>query len=320
MRELLFLSFLMMSFPAIAGDFDFDRWNELVDKIKDRAVGEGVSPAVANECLNGAGFIPRIVKSDRNQAEFKLSLGDYLDRSVSQRRISEGRAMKTQHATLLARTEKNHGVPKHVILAFWGMESSYGADKARHVLCDSFMTLIYEGRREKFFTEQMIALMKIADKNELQPRAIRGSWAGAMGHFQFIPTTLQQYGRSGSDNGKIDIINNLDDAFASAGNFLQSLGWNKTERIARMVALPQYFNKELCESKEKRRLPEWAAMGILNIDYTPLPDSDMLAGLICDLESDKAYLAYPNFYRIKKWNNSNWYAIAIHELSEELKK
>jgi membrane-bound lytic murein transglycosylase B len=320
MKKILFLVSCLLSLSAIAGEFDYDRWNEKVESIKDRAVAEGVSESVVKECLSGAGFIPHIVNRDRNQAEFKMTLDNYRTRTVSQKRIAEGRAMRGKHAQLLARTEQKYEVPRHVLLAFWGLESSYGADKARHVLCDSFMTLIYEGRREKFFTDQMVALLKISHKNNLPPRGIRGSWAGAMGHFQFIPTTLIQYGADGNGDGRVDIIESLPDAFASAGNFLNKLGWNKSERIARRVVLPQGFDESLCDSKEKRTLSEWSTMGLANMDLTPLPNADMNAGIVCDLDNMQAYLTYPNFYRIKKWNNSNWYAIAVHELSEALKK
>ena len=227
------------------------------------------------------------------------------------------------------------------MLAFWGMESNYGAVKSRHKLTDAFFTLMYDGRRETFFTNQLIALMKIADRNKLDINSISGSWAGAMGHFQFIPTTLAQYGADGNGDGRIDIINNISDAMFSAGNYLNKLGWNKNERIVRRVVLPGDFDVSLLDGGTKLSLSQWAAMGIVNPDGSPIPTNDMTAGLVADINAIEtaradaaatagldtdvapmpvitAYLTYPNFYRIKRWNNSNWYAIAIATLADEL--
>jgi membrane-bound lytic murein transglycosylase B len=185
--------------------------------------------------------------------------------------------------------------------------------------------------------------MKTADKNKLRITDIRGSWAGAMGHFQFIPTTLAQYGMDGNNDGKIDIINSIGDAMYSAGNYLNKLGWNKNERIVRRVALPADFDISMLNGDVKKTLPEWSYLGVTNVDGSPIPQTDMIAGLVADTksivrnelfhddaQSDAdfdvapksviyAYLTYPNFYRIKKWNNSSWYAIAIAELSDKLK-
>lgn len=326
---------------ANRGSFDSDRWHEMLDSVRARAVSEKISENTINETLKYPAFIPSIVRSDANQSEFKLTLDDYLGRTVNQTRISQGQKMRNTYPTLLSKVENKYGVPPHVMLAFWGMESNYGAVKSRHKLTDAFFTLVYDGRRETFFTNQLIALMKIADKNRLDINSISGSWAGAMGHFQFIPTTLAQYGVDGNGDGRIDIINNISDAMFSAGNYLNKLGWNKNERIVRRVVLPADFDISLLDGKTKLTLPQWAAMGIVNPDGTPIPQNNMTAGLVADIAAIEtaradavattgidtdvapmpvitAYLTYPNFYRIKKWNNSNWYAIAIAELADKL--
>lgn len=326
---------------ANRGSFDSDRWHEMLDSVRARAVSEKISESTINETLKYPAFIPSIVRSDANQSEFKLTLDDYLGRTVNHTRISQGQKMRNTYPTLLSKVENKYGVPPHVMLAFWGMESNYGAVKSRHKLTDAFFTLVYDGRRETFFTNQLIALMKIADKNRLDINSISGSWAGAMGHFQFIPTTLAQYGVDGNGDGRIDIINNVSDAMFSAGNYLNKLGWNKNERIVRRVVLPADFDISLLDGKTKLTLPQWAAMGIVNPDGTPIPQNNMTAGLVADIAAIEtaradavattgidtdvapmpvitAYLTYPNFYRIKKWNNSNWYAIAIAELADKL--
>ncbi len=275
-------------------------------------------------------FIPSIVKSDKNQAEFKLSLNEYLirmvndvnDKSRGTIRIKNGLKKKKSYPTLLGKVEKKYGVQPHVIMAFWGLESNYGQYKAKYKLTDAFLTLMYDGRRKTFFEKQLFSLMKTADKNNVDISTMRGSWAGAMGHFQFIPTTLEQYGVDGNGDNKIDIINSESDAMFSAGNYLSKMGWDDSEKILREVKIPSNLNTDLMDAKTKKNLSEWSKLGVTNLDGSALPNADMTAGLVVDvknLETSRAFLVYPNFYRIKRWNNSNWYAIAVGVLSEKLK-
>ncbi len=335
------LVFAPVNLFASRGVFDVTRWYDMLDQIRTRAASEQVSAEMINSTLRSPAFIPSIVRSDSNQSEFKLTLDDYLSRTVSSERVQNGQKMRRKYPTLLSRVDARYGVPPHIIMAFWGMESNYGVVKSRHKLTDAFLTLIYDGRRETFFSNQLISLMKTADKNRLDINSIRGSWAGAMGHFQFIPTTLAQYGVDGNSDGRIDIINNISDAMFSAGNYLNKLGWDKNQRIVRRVVLPADFDVSLLDGKTQFTLPQWSVLGVTNPDGTPIPQNDMMAGLVADVASIEsarvaataitsmdtdvvpmpvitAYLTYPNFYRIKRWNNSNWYAIAIAELADNL--
>ena len=342
----MFFVFALNTAWADRGVFDLERWDNVMEKIRTKAAAQNIKQSVIDETLKSPSFIPSIVKSDKNQSEFTLTLEQYLNRTVSNERIQKGRKKRNEYPTLLSRIENKYGVPKNVILAFWGMESNYGAVKSKYQLTSAFLTLIYEGRREEFFTKQLLALMKIADKNQLPITNIHGSWAGAMGHFQFIPTTLTQYGVDGNNDGRIDIINSVGDAMFSAGNYLNKLGWNKKEPIIYKVTLPSDFDRASLNGDTKKTFTEWAKIGVMKMDGTPIPSGDTVVGLIADtkaiaerdlyqpqrydegqsVDSDvapapviTAYLTYPNFYRIKKWNNSSWYAIAIGELSEKLK-
>ncbi len=331
---------------ANKGAFDLERWDNILTGIRTKATEQNISKSVIDETLKSPFIVPGIIKSDKNQSEFTLTLEQYLSRTVSDERITKGRKKAREYPTLLGHVENKYGIPRNVILAFWGMESNYGAIKSKHQLTSAFLTLIYDGRREEFFTKQLIALMKIADKNKLPINNIHGSWAGAMGHFQFIPTTLAQYGVDGNNDGRIDIINSVGDAMFSAGNYLNKLGWNKNEPIIKKVILPADFDRTVLNGDVKKSFTEWSNMGVTNLDGTPLQQSETIVGLVADtkeiaqrdlyqpqrtdesesVDSDvapapviKAYLTYPNFYRIKRWNNSSWYAIAIGELSEKLK-
>jgi len=343
----LFFGFLFMAAMPNAfadrGVFDLERWDNVLNDIRKKAVAQNISSFVIEETLKSPAFIPGIVKSDRNQSEFKLTLEQYLNRTVSIERINNGIKKRGTYPTLLSHVEHKYGIPRNVILAFWGMESNYGAIKSRHQLTSAFITLIYEGRREEFFSKQLLALMKIADKNKLQINDIHGSWAGAMGHFQFIPTTLSQYGVDGNADGRVDIINSIGDAMYSAGNYLNKLGWATNEPIIKRVTLPADFDRDLINGDTKKSLTQWASLGVMNMDGTPLYPGDATVGIVADtkaiaekdlykIDPDEnqdtdvapkpvihAYLTYPNFYRIKKWNNSSWYAIAIGELSDKLK-
>ena len=342
----LFLVCITNASFAQRGVFDLERWSNVIDNIRNQATEQHINQKVIDETLKSPSIVPSIIKSDKNQTEFTLNLDEYLNRTVSKERIKNGKKKASEYPTLLSRVENKYKIPKNVILAFWGMESNYGATKSKHQLTSAFLTLIYEGRREEFFTKQLLALMKIADKNKLQINSIHGSWAGAMGHFQFIPTTLTQYGTDGNNDGRVDIINSVGDAMYSAGNYLNKLGWNKNEPIIKKVILPADFDRTILNGDVKKSFTEWSDLGVMNIDGTPLKQTETIVGLVADTkeiakrdlyqpqhtdedetaDSDVspvpviyAYLTYPNFYRIKKWNNSSWYAIAVGELSEKLK-
>jgi membrane-bound lytic murein transglycosylase B len=319
-KTILFFIFYLPNSSAFADEFDLNRWHSVLHLVQNEALEQKISAKTINTVIQESAFVPEIVQRDKNQAEFVLTLGQYLENAVNESRIKNGKKAAKEYRTLLRKTEKKYGIPKNVILAFWGMESDYGKFKSRHKISDSFLTLIYDGRRAIFFEAQLLTLMKIADKNGLDIGNMFGSWAGAMGHFQFIPTTLQQYGADGNFDGKIDIINSVGDAMASAGNYLNKMGWNKNERIVRRVSLPAGFDTGLCDGKTKKSLREWRMIGVIGV-----PKASKTAGLVCDPAAagtgaaNAAYLAYDNFYRVKKWNSSNYYAVAVALLADKLK-
>ncbi|MDR0319587.1 MAG: lytic murein transglycosylase [Rickettsiales bacterium] len=319
------MTILLAASPIMAnaddGDFDYNRWNTILNQVQESAIKAKISNDTINAVIQNASFIPRVVHLDRNQPEYKLTTTEYLDRMINNQRVAEGKNMMREYPTLLSRAEKEYGIPKQLIVAFWGLESNYGKFKASFVLSDAFLSLIYDGRREGFFKSQLLSLMKTADKSRLDITQIEGSWAGAMGHFQFIPTTLEQYGVDGNRDGRIDIIHSVSDAMMSAANYLSKLKFDKSSRIVREVFLPEGFNASRYDTKTKKTLSEWAALGIRLVDGTPLPHSDMQAGLFAPEDMDgRAWLTYDNFDRIKRWNNSNNYALAVAILMDKLKQ
>jgi len=342
-----FFFLIVLSSPISAaerGVFDMERWDAMLTDIANTAKQQKIKQEVINDVVKNSIFIPNVIKADQKQLEFTLTLEEYLNRTLNDNRIATGYKMFSVYPTLLSKVEKKYNIPSNVILAFWGMESNYGKVKSAYPLSNSFLSLIYEGRREQFFKNQLLALMQTSSKNKLQIQNIHGSWAGAMGHFQFIPTTLIQYGVDGNKDGRIDIINSIGDAMYSAANYLNKLGWHANEPITKQILLPYDFDRNLLNGDIKKTLQEWQSLGVMNRDGSVVTSSlDTTTGIIADtkllakqdLEKQQmqnvetnntqanfiqAYLTYPNFYRIKKWNNSNWYAIAISELSNILKK
>jgi membrane-bound lytic murein transglycosylase B len=301
-------------------DFDPNRWNQTLHDVQAFAVKSKISPAVINSVIQNANFVPEVIQRDRNQPEFKLTADEYLNRMINDKRVSLGKKMMREHITILDKVEEKYSIPRQLIIAFWGMESNYGDYKASFDLTDAFLSLIYDGRRGGFFRDQLISLMKTAEKSRLDVRKIRGSWAGAMGHFQFMPSTLEQYGVDGNADGKIDIINNKADAIMSAANFLNKLKFDKSSRVVREIKLPRGFDFESAGVKNKKSVDAWSAAGVRGVDGSPLPKSDMSAGIFApDGASGRAWLTYDNFDRIKRWNNSNNYALAVAILMERLR-
>ncbi|MDR0449600.1 MAG: lytic murein transglycosylase [Rickettsiales bacterium] len=322
MKFFLVAASILSAQTALAdeGDFDYNRWNTILNQVQESALKMNISAETINAVVQNAKFVPRVVYLDRNQPEYKLTATEYLDKMINNQRVLDGKRALREYPTLLARAEKEYGIPKELLVAFWGMESNYGKFKASFYLPDAFLSLIYDGRRETFFKQQLLSLMKTADKSKLDIRQIEGSWAGAMGHFQFIPTTLEQYGVDGNKNGKIDIIHNTSDAIMSAANYLSKLKYDKLSKIVREVSLPQGFDMKHADVKNKKPLETWSRLGVMNLDGSPLPMSDKSAGMFAPDGADgRAWLTYDNFDRIKKWNNSNNYALAVAILMERLK-
>jgi lytic murein transglycosylase len=308
----LFTFHFSLCVSAHAGEFDLDRWYTILNDIQTTAVAQNISAKTINDVIQPAVFIPRVIKNDKNQPNVKQTLNEYLSKRITPARIADGRKMAAKYPTLLNKTRQKYGIPKTVILAFWGLESNFGARRGDYRIADSFLSLIYDGRREKLFTENLLSLMKFADKNKLKIDDIRGAYDGGMGHFQFMPATLIKYGVDGTGDGRVDIVNSISDAMLSAGNYLHSLGWEENAPIAFRTVLPPEFDYSLCDGKTKKPAIEWAAIGVV------APATEISLGLVCDIDGTDGYLAYPNFYRIKRWNNSNWYAVSVFELSDKI--
>ncbi|MBT0586159.1 lytic murein transglycosylase [Alteromonas oceanisediminis] len=281
---------------------------------------EGVSQS-ARDVLKSLSYQPRVIELDRNQPEFVQTFPAYFSKRVNEWRINKGREMYAKHAEFLAELNQRFGIPGHYLMAFWGLETNFGGYKGNMPTLDSLATLACDPRRKRFFTHELLLALKLVDREKLDPSAMQGSWAGAMGHTQFMPSTYTQYAIDGDGDGSINLWESEQDALASAANFLHRLGWEPGLRWGREVRLPNDFDFALAGKSHQRSVAQWRALGVMYADGSELPDSDVKGTLRVPAgHSGPAFLTYKNFNTIMRWNNSEFYAIAVGHLADRIIK
>lgn len=279
----------------------------------------GVSEKILNEALRDVEPIRRVIRYDRQQPEFTQTFRQYIDRRITQNRVKQGRALLKKHHALLKDIHAQYGVPPRYIIAFWGLETSFGNYQGGFRVIDALVTLAYDQRRPEFFRTQLLAALKILEKGHITADQMKGSWAGAMGQMQFMPTTFAAYAVDYTGDGRKDIWNSVPDAFASAANFLASLGWRPGQRWGRRVSLPDDFDPALATLAQKKPLTAWARMGVRRADGTALPKADMKGSVILpEGRKGPAFIVYPNFRVIMGWNRSVNYALSVGLLADRL--
>ena len=299
-------------------EMGFKQW---LGDFKKEALNKGISQSTLDSAFKNIKLNQKVLQSDKKQPEFTKTFFEYFDRAVSDSRINKGLKNYAKHQELLDEVTKKYGVPGRYLVAFWGMETNYGSYTGNIPIIESLATLAYDPRRSEFFTKQLISALTILDKGHVSLKQMKGSWAGAMGQCQFMPTNYIQYAVDGDGDGKINLWDSLPDVFHSAGNFLQQLGWQKEENWGREVKLPKGFDYVLADNKTNRSLADWKKMGITLADGRVLPEEDMQAKLL--LASDyrgPAFLVYENYKVIKRWNNADKYAIAVGHLADRIVK
>lgn len=295
---------------------DFSSW---LAKFKPRALKAGISEKTFEQAFKGVYVDQSVLQSDRKQPEFSRTFFQYLNRAVSTKRIKDGRTNFRRYQRTLKSVEKQYGIPAQILTAFWGMETNYGGYTGNRPIIQSLATLAYDPRRSDFFSKELIAALKILEKGHVQLSEMKGSWAGAMGQVQFMPSNYLRYAVDGDHNGKINLWNSLPDALHSAGNFLKTLGWNPKHTWGYEVQLPKDFDYYLANGKTQKSISEWQELGITGKDPTGKSRSHHQARLI--LPSDyrgPAFLVFDNFRVIKRWNNSTNYALAVGYLSQKI--
>ena len=293
----------------------FEDWKK---EFKQIAIQKGVEKSILNKVLPELSVLENVIQSDRKQSEFLLTFWDYTDKALSESRIKKGREILKENQAFLNHISSKYGVDKHYLVAFWGLETNYGLFKGKIKTLDALATLAYDKRRRSFFTNELITLLKLMQSGE--QTEFYGSWAGAFGNFQFMPTTYAAYGVDADGDGNKDIINSLPDAFSSAANYLSQMGWDESAPWGREVKIYQNVNWNKLNEQIKRPVKEWIKLGVKPIAKIPLEERDIIAKLILPMGIDgPKFLVYPNFDKIMRWNNSTLYALAVGLLSDTLR-
>ena len=293
----------------------FSQWLEGVRK---EASAAGISGNFLDVALAGVQPIKRVIELDRRQPEFTLTFWKYLDNAINPARIRRGREMMAKHQKQLQMTARRYGVQPRFIVAFWGLESNYGTHTGVFPVLGAVATLAHDKRRSRFFRAQLLAALTIMNRGDVNIR-VKGSWAGAMGNFQFIPTTYKGFAVDADGDGKRDMWNSYPDMFASAANYLSRSGWRSGWTWGREVQLPKGFKLEHSGLKIRKSLSQWQALGVRAIGGGRLPNGDAEASVILPAgHSGPAFLIYKNYRTILTWNRSILYAIAVGHLADRL--
>ncbi|MEM1074869.1 MAG: lytic murein transglycosylase [Pseudomonadota bacterium] len=297
-------------------DAGFDDW---ISGFQTRARATGIRQNTLDAAFSGVRLDPEVIRRDRNQSEFTKTIWEYLGSAASQTRIANGKVALETHGSTLAAIEEKYGVEKEVVVAIWGLESAYGTYRGSDDVVRSLATLSYEGRRGAFFEQQLIAALEILQNGDTAPRNMTGSWAGAMGHTQFIPTSYLSYAVDFTGDGRRDIwSDDPTDALASAANYLKRSGWTEGQPWGVEVQLPQGFDYRLADRKIIKTPDEWAQMGVVGMSGRAVSDHGKAAILLPAGAKGAAFMIFDNFAVIERYNTADAYVIGVGHLSDRI--
>lgn len=303
--------------PIQVAALSFDAW---LEAFKRQATVQGISAATVDRAFQGISLNRRVIELSQRQPEFTKTIWEYLDGAVSNRRINQGKELLNRHRQLLSRIQQRYGVEPEYLVAIWGLESDYGRVFGSFNVIEVLATLGYQGRRQEFGQEQLMAALRIIDRGDIAADRMVGSWAGAMGHTQFIPTTFLEYAVDFDGDGRRDLWNSIPDALASAANYLSQAGrWRSSLRWGYEVELPQNFDWDLSDSDSRRAIQDWQSYGIRLPGGQPLPSSRASAALTAPAGyRGPAFLVTDNFRAILRYNNATSYALAVGHLGDRI--
>ncbi|WP_198783135.1 lytic murein transglycosylase [Shewanella putrefaciens] len=296
-----------------------DAFAGCITTLQTRARSEGLSDDTINSTVANLQFVPKVIELDQQQPEFSQTFANYFNKRATDWRVNEGRRLLQKHRVLLDKLAQEYGVPPQYILSFWGLETNYGSYKGKMSVLDSLATLACEPRRSSYFTTELMQALKLKEKYNFDKGTMVGSWAGAMGHTQFMPSAYAKYAIDGDGDGKADLWNSTADALTSAANFLQHLGWQRNQRWGREVLLPAHFSYDHLGAKQALPLSAWAKQAVVQTNGQPLPAVDINAALYLPAgHTGPAFLGYENFNVIMRWNRSEFYAITVGHLADRI--
>ncbi len=302
---------------SAAVDKPFANW---IEAFRGRAERQGVRRSVLDAAFRSVTYDPEVIRRDQNQAEFTKTIWEYLDSAVSPTRIKNGLAALARHARVLQAIESRYRVDKEVVVAIWGLESAYGEYRGDKNIIRSLATLAYDGRRGAFFEEQLIAALQILQSGDTTARQIRGSWAGAMGHTQFIPTSFLAYAVDFNGDGTRDIwSDDPTDSLASTAAYLSRFGWRQNQPWGIEVQLPADFDYRSAQRRESKPIRRWAQLGVRDMAGRRVDGAGTGALLLPAGRKGAKFLIFHNFSAIEKYNAADAYVLAVGHLSDRLK-
>jgi lytic murein transglycosylase len=319
LKPILCAAVLALSLPTFAQTAPPD-FTRCLDSLQGDARAAGVSESSYRLLTRGVVPDMSVIEKLNYQPEFSTPIWDYLSGLVDEERVQQGQAMLRQHADTLARVQQRFGVEPATVVAVWGVESNFGQSLGKYPLVQALGTLSCYGRRQAFFRGELYSAMRILQAGHVAPERLIGSWAGAFGHTQFMPTTFERLAVDGDGDGKRDLMDNTTDALASTANFLAKAGWQSGQPWGFEVKLPRGLNIEGEGRRSRRPISEWTARGLRKVDGSPLPDHLGSAGLMTPSgPTGPAFLVFKNFDAIYSYNAAESYGLAIAHLSDRLR-
>ncbi|WP_420427949.1 lytic murein transglycosylase [Algiphilus sp.] len=297
------------------GDTDFRNW---LQQMREQARAEGVGADTLSKALDPAEYLPEVIERDRSQPEFTRQIWEYLDTAVSDARIRNGRSQLAEHREAAASAGARYGVAPEILVAIWGMESNYGSHFGSFRTIDALATLGYEGRRTAFARRELLAALKIIDSGDIDRERMRGSWAGAMGHTQFLPSSFRAYAVDADGDGRRDIWGSIPDVMASTAHYLERAGWIEGEPWGVEVHLPEGFDYTLSGRDQRRPVAAWVRMGVRPVQGDALPELSRAAILLPAGAEGPAFLIGRNFDAILRYNNATSYALGVGLLADRI--
>jgi len=294
-------------------------FNGFLAGVRRDAQAQGVRPATIDVAFQQIRFLPRVVELDRKQPERKLTFAEYFGKVVTQQRLDDARQKLVENRGLLQQVWQRYQVQPRFVVALWGVESDFGRVMGSWKVPAALATLAYDGRRGAMFRAELIAALKILDQGHIRAESMVGSWAGAMGQCQFMPTTFLGHAVDFNGDGRRDIWTTRSDVLGSIGHFVSRLGWRGNESWGRMVVVPGGFDARLAGLDSRRPIADWARLGVRPAAGAAFSGGEPAASLVLpDGLGGTALLVYDNFRAIKKWNNSNYFAAAVGYIADSI--
>jgi membrane-bound lytic murein transglycosylase B len=303
-----------------------EKFNEWLVSFKSRAIAQGVSKETVDNALKNAKFLERIIALDRKQPEFFEKTYEYLDKRVDEKRIQTAKNLLNENSVLLEKVNTKFKVDKEVLVALWGIETNFGVNKGKVDIISALSTLSFDNRRPEYFEKELIILLKLIDNKTLKYESLYGSWAGAIGNFQFMPSTIQKYGINFDEASDIDLINSFQDSLASAANYLNTIGWKEKDKWGFEIKIDKNFDNNLISSdsrnlKNKISITQLKSTGFKNKNGSEILIEDKKEGWLIrpDGEDGPIYIVFDNFLKLLEWNRSLRFAITVGTLSDKIK-